>query len=204
VLKSRFGFEYDTTIRRVVPFLFHPRVHPNALSALGTAISLIAATDFASGNFRRGAVLTALGGAFDLTDGVVARVQGRATRFGAFLDSSLDRLVDVALLLGLALHYAANDEPLWAGVASIALAGSVLTSYTKARAEFWLRDFSGGVLERAERILLVIAGGLLGAMPLALSLLAAGSVATSVQRIIIAYRRLSSESPSAESEETAP
>ena len=66
MLKSRFGFEYDATIRRVVPFLFHPRVHPNALSALGTAISLLAAADFASGNFRRGGVLTALGGAFDL------------------------------------------------------------------------------------------------------------------------------------------
>ncbi len=204
MLKSRFGFEFDTTIRRVVPFLFHPRVHPNALSAVGTAVSLLAAADFAAGNFRRGALLTALGGAFDLTDGVVARAQGRATRFGAFLDSSLDRLVDVALLLGLALHYAANDERLWAGVAGVALAGSVMTSYTKARAEFWLRDFSGGLLERAERILILIAGGLLGAMPLALSVVAVGSVATSAQRIIIAYRRLGPEGAGAESKEASP
>jgi CDP-diacylglycerol--glycerol-3-phosphate 3-phosphatidyltransferase len=69
----------------------------------------------------------------------------------------------------------------------------VLTSYTKARAELWLRDFEGGLLERAERIVLLIAGGLLGWMPLALALVALGSVATAVQRIIMARRRLGAE-----------
>ena len=82
---------------------------------------------------------------------------------------------------------------LWAWVAGAALAGSVLTSYTKARAEFWLRDFAGGWLERAERIALLIAGGLLGLMPAALAVVALGSVATAAQRIIIAYRRLGAE-----------
>jgi phosphatidylglycerophosphate synthase len=197
VLKSRFGSELDAHIRRAVPFLFHPRVHPNALTLLGTLISLAAAADFAAGELPRGALLTALGGLFDLSDGVVARAQGRATRFGAFLDSSLDRLVDVALLFGLALHYAASGELLWAWTAGAALAGSVLTSYTKARAELWLRDFTGGWLERAERIVLLIAGGALGLMPLALVILAVGSVATAVQRIIIAYRRLAAEAEEA-------
>jgi phosphatidylglycerophosphate synthase len=197
VLKSRFGFEFDASIRRAAPFLFHPRVHPNALTLLGTVISLAAAADFAGGGLRRGALLAALGGLFDLTDGVVARAQGRATRFGAFLDSSLDRLVDIALLFGLALHYAASRELLWAWTAGAALAGSVLTSYTKARAELWLRDFSGGWLERAERIVLLIAGGVLGLMPLALALVAVGSLATAVQRIIIAYRRLGAEAEEA-------
>jgi hypothetical protein len=78
----------------------------------------------------------------------------------------------------------------WAWVAGAALAGSVLTSYAKARAERWLRDFEGGWLERAERIALLVAGGLLGLMPLALALVATGSVATAAQRIIIARRRL--------------
>jgi hypothetical protein len=78
-------------------------------------------------------------------------------------------------------------------MAGIALAGSVLTSYTKARAEFWLRPFEGGLLERAERVALLVAGGLLGAMPAALTLIAVGSVATAVQRIIIAYRRLGAD-----------
>jgi phosphatidylglycerophosphate synthase len=193
VLKSRFGFEFDATVRRAAPFLFHPRVHPNALTLLGAAISLAAAVDFAGGELRRGAALAALGGLFDLTDGAVARAQGRATRFGAFLDSSLDRLVDMALPFGLALHYASSQQPVWAWMAGAALVGSVLTSYTKARAELWLRDFKEGWLERAERIVLLIAGGALGLMPLALALVAMGSVATAAQRIIIAYRRLGAE-----------
>lgn len=193
MLKSRLGFAFDATIRRAVPFLIDRRVHPNALTLVGTAISLVAAADFAAGELRRGAMLTALGGVFDLTDGVVARAQGRATRFGAFLDSSLDRLVDVALLFGLAIHYAGTGELLWAWAAGVGLGGSVLTSYTKARAERWLRDFEGGLLERAERIVLLIAGGLLGWMPAALLVVAAGSVATAVQRIIMAYRRLGAE-----------
>ena len=193
MLKARFGFEFDATIRRLLPFLFHPRVHPHALTLIGTAISLGAAADFAAGRFRRGAALAALGGIFDLTDGVVARAQGRVTRFGALLDSSLDRLVDVALLAALAIHYAGAGERLWAWVAAAALAGSVLTSYTKARAELWLRDFRGGLLERAERIVLLIAGGLLGAMPLALAAIALGSLVTAAQRILLAHRRLGSE-----------
>jgi CDP-diacylglycerol--glycerol-3-phosphate 3-phosphatidyltransferase len=193
VLKSRFGLAFDAAIRRAAPFLLHPRIHPNGLTLLGTAVSLGAAAEFAAGELRRGAAIAALGGLFDLVDGVVARAQGRATRFGAFLDSTMDRLVDVALLLGLALHYAGIGERGWAWLAGIALAGSVLTSYAKARAEAWLRDFRGGLLERAERIALLVAGGLLGWMPLALAVVALGSVATAVQRIIIAQRRLGAE-----------
>ena len=193
MLKSRFGFAFDAAIRRAAPFLLHPRVHPNALTLLGAAVSLLGALAFSAGELRLGAALAAVGGLFDLVDGVVARAQGRATRFGAFLDSTLDRLVDVALPLGLALHYAGIGERRWAWLAAVALAGSVLTSYAKARAELWLRDFRGGVLERAERIALLVGGGLLGLMPLALAIVALGSVATAVQRIIIAHRRLGAE-----------
>lgn len=193
MLKSRFGFELDPAIRRALPFLLHARVHPNALTVAGTAISLGAAAAFAAGELRGGALLAAVGGVFDLSDGVVARAQGRTTRFGAFLDSSLDRLVDVALLFGLALHYAGAGEPTWAWLAGTALAGSVLTSYTKARAEVWLGDVKGGLLERAERTVILIAGGILGAMPVALAIVAIGSVATATQRIIIVYRRLAAE-----------
>lgn len=193
MLKSRFGFDFDGAIRRALPFLFHPRVHPNALTLIGTALSLGAAGFFAAGALRRGALLAAAGGVLDLSDGVVARAQGRASRFGAFLDSSLDRLVDMALLLGLAFHYTQAEQPFAAGCAAAALIGSVMTSYTKARAEFWLRDFAGGFFERAERIVILIAGGALGLMPAALAVVAAGSVATAIQRIWLAYRRLGAE-----------
>ena len=189
MLKSRFGFAFDGVVRRALPFLLHRRVYGRH----ARAHAFHHAGDFAAGELRRGAAIAALGGLFDLADGVVARAQGRATRFGALLDATLDRLADIALLFGLALHYASTGEALWAWTAGVALAGSVLTSYAKARAEMWLRDFRGGVLERAERMLLLIAGGLFGLMPLALAVVAVGSVATAAQRIIIAWRRLGAE-----------
>jgi CDP-diacylglycerol--glycerol-3-phosphate 3-phosphatidyltransferase len=198
VLKARFGVDFDARLRRALPFFFHPRVHPNALTAAGTLICLGGAAAFACGELVWGGLVTALGSLFDLVDGVVARHQGRASAFGAFLDSSLDRVVDMALLLGLGLHYARGGSTGLALLAGLALVGSVMTSYTKARAELWLRDFHGGWMERAERIVLLILGGVTGLMPFALALVALGSVATALQRVHLAYRRLAamaSEAP---------
>jgi CDP-diacylglycerol--glycerol-3-phosphate 3-phosphatidyltransferase len=190
VLKARFGYDFDERIARALPFLFHPRVHPNALSLVGLAVSLTGAWSFAEGRFRQGALIVLLGGVFDLVDGVVARRQGRVTTFGGFLDSSLDRVVDMALLLGLMMYYARGGEPALAWLAALALVATVLVSYTKARAESVLPGFEGGILERAERIVILVAGGLAGAMPLALAVVALGSAITAGQRIAQAQRRM--------------
>jgi CDP-diacylglycerol--glycerol-3-phosphate 3-phosphatidyltransferase len=190
VLKARFGHDFDQRIERALPFLFHPRVHPNALSLAGLAISLAAAWSFAEGRFRQGALILLLGGVFDLVDGVVARRQGRVTTFGGFLDSSLDRVVDMALLLGLMMHYAHGGQAALAWLAAFALVATVLVSYTKARAESVLPSFEGGILERAERIVILAVGGLVGAMPLALAVVALGSAVTAGQRIALAHRRM--------------
>jgi CDP-diacylglycerol--glycerol-3-phosphate 3-phosphatidyltransferase len=188
VLKARLGHDFDERIARAVPFLFHPRVHPNVLSLLGVAVSLGGAWAFAEGAFRIGAFVILLGGLFDLVDGVVARRQGRATRFGGFLDSSLDRVVDMALLLGLVMHYAGGGATSLAWLAALALVATVLVSYTKARAESVVPDFKGGLLERAERIVILVLGGLTGWMPLALAIVALGSCITAGQRIALAHR----------------
>jgi CDP-diacylglycerol--glycerol-3-phosphate 3-phosphatidyltransferase len=188
VLKARLGYDFDERIARAVPFLFHPRVHPNALSLLGVLVSLGGAWAFAEGAFRTGAALVLVGGAFDLVDGVVARRQGRVTTFGGFLDSSLDRLVDMALLLGLVIHYAARGASALGWLAGAALVATVLVSYTMARAESVVPDFKGGLLERAERIVILVLGGLTGWMPLALAVVAAGSAITAGQRIALAHR----------------
>jgi CDP-diacylglycerol--glycerol-3-phosphate 3-phosphatidyltransferase len=188
VLKARLGYDFDERIARAVPFLFHPRVHPNALSLLGVLVSLGGAWAFAEGAFRTGAALVLVGGAFDLVDGVVARRQGRVTTFGGFLDSSLDRLVDMALLLGLVIHYVASGASALGWLAGAALVATVLVSYTKARAESVVPDFKGGLLERAERIVILVLGGLTGWMPLALAVVAVGSAITAGQRIALAHR----------------
>ncbi len=190
VLKARLGHDFDDRIARAVPFLFHPRVQPNALSLLGVAVSLGGAWAFAEGAFRAGALIVLLGGAFDLVDGVVARRQGRVTTFGGFLDSSLDRVVDMALLLGLVLYYATHGALPLAWLAALALVATVMVSYTKARAEAVLPDFEGGLLERAERIVILVLGGLTGWMPLALGVVAIGSLITAGQRVALAHRMM--------------
>lgn len=210
MIKSRFGFALDAPIQRILPFLFRWRLNPNALTVLGLGISLLGAACFARGEFRWGAAAVALGGLCDLVDGVVARHLGRQTRFGAFLDSSLDRVVDAALLSALAVFYAGEGRAALAWLACVALLFAVLAPYAKARSDA-LAAAEGAAgraappagaapgaaasgervfMERAERILVLLAGALLNLMPLALAAVAAGGAITSAQRIAAARLRL--------------
>lgn len=203
MIKSRFGFALDAPIQRILPFLFRWRLNPNALTVLGLGISLLGAACFARGELRWGAAAVALGGLCDLVDGVVARHLGRQTRFGAFLDSSLDRVVDAALLSALAVFYAGQGRAALAWLACVALLFAVLAPYAKARSDALAAaqgesraataGAAGGervLMERAERILVLLAGALLNLMPLALAAVAVGGAITSAQRIAAARLRL--------------
>jgi phosphatidylglycerophosphate synthase len=110
VIKARFGDRLDGWLEAALPFLFRRPVNPNMLTVVGTLISVGAGVSFATGRFVLGAVLILVGGVFDLVDGVIARHHGIATAFGAFLDSTLDRLADMAMLLGVMLYYAALGD----------------------------------------------------------------------------------------------
>jgi CDP-diacylglycerol--glycerol-3-phosphate 3-phosphatidyltransferase len=190
VIKSRFGERVDGVIHRLLPFLFHKPMNPNLLTVLGTLISVLAAAALAFGWFIVGGVLVLLGGAFDLVDGVVARHHQMSTRFGAFLDSTLDRLADMALLLGIAMYYALAGEPGLVLLAGYTLVASVLVSYAQARAELVVPGFRVGLLERAERVIILALGALLGLMVVALWIIAIGSTITVIQRFTHAYREM--------------
>ncbi len=190
MIKSWFGDRVDGVVHRLLPFLFRKRVNPNLLTVLGALISLLAATALALGWFIVGGVLVLVGGAFDLVDGVVARHHGISTRFGAFLDSTLDRLADMALLLGIAMYYALEGEPGFVLLAGYALVASVLVSYAQARAELVVPGFRVGLLERAERVGILALGALLGLMVPALWIIAIGSTITVIQRFTHAYREM--------------
>ncbi len=190
MIKSTIGSDLDASIDRFFPFLARVRVHPNWFSIFGLAVSLGGAALFAQGEFRWGAIATALGGFFDLTDGVVARHQGRTSSFGAFLDSTLDRIVDTALLLAIALYYQGQGEAGLAWLAGFALVATVVVSYSKARAESVVDDFEGGWFERAERLVVLMVGAVLDLLPLALAIVAAGSTVTAGQRMALAWRKM--------------
>lgn len=198
MIKEKFGHRLDEWIQTIFPFLFHHAVNPNALTVLGTTVCVGAAVAFGMGEFRVGGFLLGLGGLCDLLDGVVARHFGRSSAFGAFLDSTLDRLVDMVVLFALALHYAEAGGRTSALLAGVVLVASVLTSYTKARAEALDISLPGGIVERGERIVLLIAGGLFGLMEAVLWVLAVGATATVVQRFQSARRGMQAGAEAAE------
>jgi phosphatidylglycerophosphate synthase len=190
VIKARLGDRLDGWIRTAFPFVLHPSLSPDALTVTGALVSLGAAWVLAEGSFVAGGVLILVGGFFDLVDGVVARDRGATTRFGAFLDSTLDRLVDMAVLLGIALHYARIGEPGVVAVAGFALVSSVLVSYAQARAELVLPSFKVGWLERGERVGILATGLILEFPVVALWLVAIGSTLTFLQRVVAARRAM--------------
>jgi phosphatidylglycerophosphate synthase len=190
VIKAKLGYQLDATVKAVLPFLFRRRLNPNLLTVVGCLISLVAAGAFGLGWFATGGLLILAGGIFDLVDGVIARAHGIATRFGAFLDSTLDRLVDMALLLGVTMYYALEGEPGHVLLSGYALIASVLVSYAQARAELVVPVFRVGFLERAERVVILAAGAIFGLMVPALWIVAVGSSITFAQRFALAYREM--------------
>ncbi len=190
MIKERFGDRLETWVLRLFPFLFWGKLPPTVLTVTGTTICMGAAVAFARGAFGWGGFLLLLGGFFDLVDGMVARRMGQTTRLGAFLDSTLDRLVDMAVLVGLMVHYAAAGDPPSVGLAGFALITSVMTSYARARAESLGPAVRVGVLERGERTLLMAFGGLTGWMVLMLWVVAVGGLITVAQRFDRACREL--------------
>jgi CDP-diacylglycerol--glycerol-3-phosphate 3-phosphatidyltransferase len=183
-------------------------VRPDHLTLLGLMLSLAAGLAFALGSFRGGASFATAAGICDILDGQLARATGSVSRFGAFLDSTLDRIAEAALLVGIGCYYTANLvdqaadpervamnlarglEPFHWGLVSLlamlALVGSFMVSYTRARAEGLGLECKVGWFERPERMVLLIVAGFAGigpVMPAALLLLVALSFATAFQRM---------------------
>jgi len=188
MIKEKLGGKLDGWIHTALPFLFRRPVNPNLLTPSGAFISLFAAAALAQGWFVAGGFLMLAGGAFDLVDGVVARHHGISTRFGAFLDSTMDRLVDMALFLGVAVYFATVGRPDGVLLAGVALISTVLVSYSKACAERSAPEIKVGLLERGERVGILAIGALFDGMVPALWIIAIGSTITVAQRFERAYR----------------
>lgn len=164
------------------------RLRPNHLTLAGLGVSLLAAAAFVAGRTRLAGGLLVLAGLFDFFDGALARASGQVTPFGAFLDSVIDRYSDLAVLAALVLFFAQGGRTRPALVAMAALVGSVMVSYTKARAESIGVACTVGVMERPERLICLILGALLDLLEPALWVLAVLANATALQRIVFTRR----------------
>ncbi len=165
-------------------------ISPNTVTLTGFIFSALSGILLGTGNFFHGTVFLALSGACDVLDGVLARTMRKTTRFGAFLDSFLDRYADFFPLAGLLYfgHTIGNELLLLGSLFSIA--GAFATSYARARAESLGADCKSGIVERPERVLLLLGGLILGYPAETTLILAVLSNVTAVQRLFCASERL--------------
>jgi CDP-diacylglycerol---glycerol-3-phosphate 3-phosphatidyltransferase len=170
--------------------LARTRISPNAVTALGVALQVVSAAYILEGAILAAGLVGIAAGFFDAFDGAVARARGLESKFGAFLDSTTDRLSDALVLLPIAWLYGvspdieARAEPWVAAVALVAVVASFLVSYVKARAESLGFECNVGIAERGERLIIVIAGLVLDLVPPAVVLLAVLSTITLIQRVV--------------------
>jgi CDP-diacylglycerol--glycerol-3-phosphate 3-phosphatidyltransferase len=173
----------------LVSLLAAMRVSPNAVTLVGLPFSIVAGACFAAGRFFWGGVFVAAVGLCDTLDGELSRRTGRSSPLGAFIDSAVDRLSESLVLVGLYLYY--RDS--WYGLlAIVALVFSLMVSYVRARAEGVGRECKVGWFERPTRVLTLLVGAfLLGRtwMPVALGIIALGSLTTVIHRIVHVLRQ---------------
>ena len=177
-------------------------VHPNILTAVGVSINIGCGVLFGLGEFFWAGIVLIVANLFDMLDGNVARQTGNVTRFGGFLDSSLDRLSDMVAFLGIMMFYAGNSiqhSLLNVFLAGVGMVASVMVSYTTARSEALGVKANVGFLQRPERIVLLIIGALstwdwnsdnffVNRMPQVLWVLAVGSVWTLIHRMYFIWK----------------
>jgi phosphatidylglycerophosphate synthase len=184
MLSAKLGHILDaplSTVARRIP------VSPNVLTVTGFVVTLGAAFVIPH-NLGLGGVLILIGGIFDMLDGITARTGGQVTKFGAFLDSVLDRYSDAALFLAFAWYLAGNNNHVGAFLSLGSLVGAFIISYARARAEGLGESCHNGILERPERIILMIFAALTGWLVPVLWIMLILTHITVVQRIHHVWR----------------
>jgi CDP-diacylglycerol--glycerol-3-phosphate 3-phosphatidyltransferase len=197
VLSDRIRSRTEGLRSRAARLLGRLGVSPNALTVMGYLLHLPAMYALANGHMRWGGVLIAVASLFDALDGSVAREMRQSSVFGAFLDSTLDRYSEGTIFLGLLIWYARSQAVTEIVLIYVAVFGSVMVSYTRARAEGVGIACKAGWFTRFERVLLIVAGLVANQVRLLLWALAVLSNATAIQRIVHVRRAtLGKEGPS--------
>ncbi|MFN2499753.1 MAG: CDP-alcohol phosphatidyltransferase family protein [Pyrinomonadaceae bacterium] len=202
-------------IDAMVRWLAYGHINPNILTVIGVAINVGSGLLFGLGYFFSAGIVLIVANLFDMLDGQVARLSGRVTRFGGFLDSSLDRLSDMVAFVGLMVFYARDTQfhsTLNVFLAGAGLMGSVMVSYASARAESLIPKCDVGFLRRPERVVLLIIGALsthpgssnffANRMPAVLWVLAIGSYWTFAHRMYHTWHELNKAPISSSTDES--
>lgn len=188
MITQSIGVACQWIIDKIVYVLSVLRISPNMLTMAGLAINFYAAYLFAGDRFVAAGGVVIFAGLFDMLDGQVARLTNRVSDFGAFLDSVIDRYSDVVLFIGLLIYYARVRRFFYVVLVAIVMAGSVMVSYTRARAESLIPQCKVGFLERPERIVLIIIGALFNRMAAVLWVIAVLANVTVFHRCLYTWK----------------
>jgi CDP-diacylglycerol--glycerol-3-phosphate 3-phosphatidyltransferase len=190
VLGSWLDHRLDPLVYKLVPKKSGRAPDPNLLSFLGCFFNLVAGIVFALGYLTWSGLLLLAGGGCDMLDGAIARQESRVTPLGGFLDSVLDRYSDQFAFLGILIFFAGNQQIVWVIVTAIAIIGTTITPYVRARAEIIIDNCQTGILERPERLLILALGALTGFLPDAVLVIAVFSNITAFQRIVYTFKKI--------------
>jgi len=181
--------------RPAVSFLVALKFTPSVATALGLGIALIAAYFVYQGEFFIAGFLVLFSSVFDLLDGGIARATGRVSKRGAMMDSVFDRVSELAVLVGLAMYYTSGPDADHLGVllAIVAMSGSFMVSYVRARAEGLGVKGTAGFLTRPERVVVMVVCLLLGYPMVSLWILGVGTPLSAIWRFVDAWRAIGSE-----------
>ena len=180
-------------LRAIIRLCVVLRIHPNLLTLIGVIINFLAAWQFAQGRFTAAGLIMLVANIFDFIDGKVAEETNQASRFGGFWDSVMDRFSDLSLFIGVMYLYSQLGRTDYVMVAAFAMMFSVMTSYTRARAESMINKCKVGFMERPERIVLVMIGAFTNRMGAVLWIILILSVITVIDRIYFTWAALKAE-----------
>ncbi len=174
---------FSKLLNSIAGFINSLGIPPDTVTIVGVVGNLLAAWFIANGNLFAGGILVLVFGLFDAIDGSMARLKGNETKFGAFLDSVLDRYSELVIFLGLLIYSFRDADPVGSMFVFLAAAGSVLVSYIRARAQSLGVDTKIGILTRVERYLVIVLSLLFGRPEVGMLIIAILANFTALQRI---------------------
>ena len=180
---------FKNIIDPIAGFFLKIGLRANVITVIGFALAGLSAYFLASGRFLIGGLVLLVGAPLDVIDGAMARLQGETSKFGALLDSVTDRYAELVVLLGLLIYYLEKGNQLACILVFVAAAGSVMVSYTKARAESLGFTAKVGLLTRVERMIVMIICLLIKQPMIALWIIAIVANATAIQRMLFVHKQ---------------
>lgn len=193
MISKYFKGKFDNFFIRFFTFLPVHRGVPLIFTLIGLIFSLFGGIAFAFKFILLGGVFIIFAGLFDILDGAYARVFRKASSFGAFIDSTVDRYADMFILSGIGIQYAIKDKLFYLFLTFVVTIGFVMVSYTKARAETFIKKCDVGLMERPERLILLIIGAFFQKLEIILWILAVLTHFTALQRIWFTHKQIEVE-----------